>query len=227
VRGQPVIPVDTKKNELVEAFLNGGRDWQPAGQPGAVLVHDFPSQAVGWAILYGVYNVGANRRWVSVGTDHDTAAFAVATIRRWWRMGAPAYSAAPDLLSMADGGGSNGCRSRLWKVALQHLTDETGLRTTVCHFPPGTSKWNKIDHRLFAQITENWRGRPPVSYDVIVNLIGGTTTQTGLRVQADPDATPYPTKQQVSDETLAPVHLHPDPFHSEWTYAIYPAALED
>jgi len=221
--GQPVVSVDTKKKELVGAFKNAGREWQPVGQPEAVQVHDFPSQALGRAIPYGVYDVGANRGWVSVGTDHDTAEFAVETIRRWWRyMGAPTYPAATDLLITADGGGSNGSRSRLWKVALQQLADETGLRIAVCHFPPGTSKWNKIEHRMFSQITENWRGRPLVSYDVIVNLIGNTTTQTGLRVQAALDAVSYPTKQQVSDEALACVHIYHATFHGEWNYAIHP-----
>ena len=223
-RGQPVVSVDTKKKELVGAFKNGGREWQPTGQPEAVQVHDFLSQAVGRAIPYGVYDVGANQGWVSVGTDHDTAEFAVETIRRWWlRMGAPAYPQATDLLVTADGGGSNGSRSRLWKVALQQLADETGLRLSICHFPPGTSKWNTIEHRMFSQITENWRGRPLISYDVIVALIGSTTTQTGLRVQAALDATSYPTKQQVSDEALACVQIHPDRFHGEWNYAIHPA----
>ena len=221
--GQPVVSVDTKKKELVGAFKNGGREWQPVGQPEAVQVHDFPSQALGRAIPYGVYDVGANQGWVSVGTDHDTAEFAVETIRRWWRyMGAPTYPAATDLLVTADGGGSNGSRSRLWKVALQQLADETGLRIAVCHFPPGTSKWNKIEHRMFSQITENWRGRPLVSYDVIVNLIGNTTTQTGLRVQAALDAMSYPTNQQVSDEALARVHIFHARFHGEWNYAIHP-----
>jgi hypothetical protein len=223
-RGQPVISVDTKKKELVGAFKNGGREWQPAGQPEAVNVHDFPSQAVGRAIPYGVYDVGANQGWVSVGTDHDTAEFAVETIRRWWRqMGAPTYAGATELLITADGGGSNSSRSRLWKVALQRFADETGLRVAVCHFPPGTSKWNKIEHRLFAHITENWRGRPLVSHDVVVNLIGSTTSRTGLAVRAALDPAPYPTKQQVSDATLARVQLHPAPFHGEWNYAIHPA----
>jgi hypothetical protein len=222
-RGQPVVSVDTKKKELVGAFKNGGREWQPVGQPEAVHVHDFPSQALGRAIPYGVYDVGANQGWVSVGTDHDTAEFAVETIRRWWRrMGAPTYPGATDLLVTADGGGSNGSRSRLWKVALQQLADETGLRIAVCHFPPGTSKWNKIEHRMFSQITENWRGRPLVSYDVIVNLIGSTTTQAGLRVQAALDAMPYPTNLQVSDEALARVHICHATFHGEWNYAIHP-----
>ena len=225
-RGQPVVSVDTKKKELVGDFKNGGREWQPAGRPEAVQVHDFPSQAVGRAIPDGVYDVGANQGWVSVGTDHDTADFAVATIRRWWQqMGAPIYPGATDLLITADGGGSNSSRSRLWKVALQQLADETGLRLSVCHFPPGTSKWNKIEPRLFAHITQNWRGRPLVSHDVVVNLIGSTTTRTGLHVRAVLDPAPYPTKQQVSDEALARVRLHPATFHGDWNYAIHPTPV--
>jgi hypothetical protein len=224
-RGQPVISVDTKKKELVGAFKNGGREWQPAGRPEAVRVHDFPSQALGRAIPYGVYDLGANAGWVSVGTDHDTAEFAVETIRRWWQqMGASTYAGATDLLITADGGGSNSSRSRLWKVALQRLADETGLRVTVCHFPPGTSKWNKIEHRLFAHITQNWRGRPLVSHDVVVNLIGSTTTSAGLRVRAALDPARYPTKQQVPDDALARVQLHPASFHGEWNYAIHPTS---
>jgi len=225
-RGQPVISVDTKKKELVGEFKNGGREWQPQGQPAAVNVHDFPSQAVGRAIPYGVYDLTWNEGWVSVGTDHDTAGFAVETIRRWWQqMGALTYSSATELLITADGGGSNSSRSRLWKVALQRFADEYGLRVTVCHFPPGTSKWNKIEHRLFAHITENWRGRPLVSHDVVVNLIGSTTTRTGLRVRAALDPAPYPTKQQVSDEALARVQLQRADFHGEWNYAIYPTSI--
>ena len=225
-RGQPVISVDTKKKELVGAFKNGGREWQPQGQPEAVNVHDFPSQAVGRAIPYGVYDLTHNEGWVSVGTDHDTAEFAVETIRRWWRhMGAPAYVGATEVLVTADGGGSNSSRSRLWKVALQRFADESGLRVTVCHFPPGTSKWNKIEHRLFSHITQNWRGRPLVSHDVVVNLIGSTTTTTGLRVRAALDPAPYPTKQQVSDGALARVQLYPAPFHGEWNYAIHPTPI--
>ncbi len=222
-RGQPVISVDAKKKELVGAFKNGGREWQPAGHPEAVNVHDFPSQALGRAIPYGVYDLALNEGWVSVGTDHDTAAFAGETIRRWWhQMGAPTYRAATEVLITADGGGSNSRRSRLWKVALQRFADETGLRVAVCHFPPGTSKWNKIEHRLFAHITENWRGRPLVSHEVVVNLIGSTTTTTGLRVRAALDPAQYPTKQQVTDQELARVQLHPATFHGEWNYTIHP-----
>jgi hypothetical protein len=222
-RGQPVISVDTKKKELVGDFQNRGREWQPKGQPELVQVHDFPSQARGKAIPYGVYDVGANEGWVSVGTDHDTAEFAVATMRRWWeQMGAPRYPDATELLIMADGGGSNGARSRLWKVALQRFADETGLRLAVCHFPPGTSKWNKIEHRLFSHITQNWRGRPLVSHEVVVNLIGSTTTRTGLQVRAALDSSTYPTKKQVSENELAAVQISPDSFHGEWNYSIHP-----
>jgi hypothetical protein len=222
-RGQPVISVDTKKKELVGEFKNSGREWQPKGQPELVQVHDFPSQALGKAIPYGVYDVGANEGWVSVGTDHDTAEFAVATVRRWWQqMGAPKYPDATELLIMADGGGSNGNRSRLWKVALQQFANDTGLRLSVCHFPPGTSKWNKIEHRMFSHITQNWRGRPLVSHEVVVNLIGSTTTRAGLQIRAVLDSAPYPTKKQVSDDELAAVQISLDSFHGEWNYSIHP-----
>ena len=227
-RGQPVISVDAKKKELVGAFKTGGREWQPAKHPEAVQVYDFPSTALGKAIPYGVYDISANQGWVSVGTDHDTAEFAVATVRQWWhQMGAPTYPGATDLLITADGGGSNSSRSRLWKVALQALADDTGLRIFVCHFPPGTSKWNKIEHRLCSHITQNWRGRPLVSHEVVVNLIGTTTTQTGLRIRAALDRHPYPTKKQVSDAALSCVNLHPDNFCGTWNYAIYPQATAD
>jgi hypothetical protein len=220
-RGQPVISVDTKKKELVGAFKNGGREWQPTGQPEAVQVHDFPSMAEGRAIPYGVYDLTANQGWVSVGTDHDTAEFAVATISRWWeQMGTSVYPGARELLITADGGGSNSSRSRLWKIALQQFADQTGLRVSVCHFPPGTSKWNKIEHRLFSYISQNWRGRPLISHEVIVNLIGSTTTQTGLQVQAAVDDRRYPTKKQVSDGDLASVQLYQHGFHGEWNYTI-------
>lgn len=222
-RGQPVLSVDTKKKELVGEFKNSGREWQPKGQSELVQVHDFPSQALGKAIPYGVYDVGANQGWVSVGTDHDTAEFAVATVRWWWQqMGSPKYPDAIELLIMADGGGSNGSRSRLWKVALQQFADETGLRVSVCHFPPGTSKWNKIEHRMFSHITQNWRGRPLISHEVVVNLIGSTTNQAGLQIRVALDSTLYPTKKQVSDEELARVQVRPDSFHSEWNYSIHP-----
>jgi len=222
-RGQPVVSVDTKKKELVGNFKNAGQEWQPQGQPERVSTYDFPSQAEGKAIPYGVYDVGQNEGWVSVGTDHDTAEFAVATLGQWWRqMGAPTYPGATELLITADGGGSNSSRGRLWKVALQRFADETGLRITVCHFPPGTSKWNKIEHRLFSHITQNWRGRPLVSHEVVVNLIENTTTRTGLRVQAALDKAHYPTHKQVSDDELSDVYLARDPFHGEWNYSIAP-----
>jgi Rhodopirellula transposase DDE domain len=223
--GLPVISVDTKKKELVGLFKNGGQEWQPKGAPERVNVHDFPDPAVGKAIPYGVYDVARNTGWVTVGQDHDTAGFAVATIGRWWDVvGRPGYPRAARLLICADGGGSNSYRTRLWKVELQRFVDATGLTVTVCHLPPGTSKWNKIEHRLFAHISLNWRGRPLVSHEVIVSLIGATTTRTGLTVQAERDLGTYPTKVQVSDEELAAVHLTPHAFHGDWNYTIAPAA---
>jgi hypothetical protein len=222
-RGQPVISVDTKKKELVGDFKNGGREWQPAGQPELVRAYDFVDRALGKAIPYGVYDVAANQGWVSVGTDPDTPAFAVESVRRWWgQMGRPTYPAATELLITADGGGSNGSRARLWKTELQRLADATGLRITVCHFPPGTSTWNKIEHRLFCHITQNWRGRPLVSHEVIVQLIGGTTTRTGLTGRAALDPNAYPTGIKVADAELAAVRLEPAAFHGEWNYAIAP-----
>lgn len=222
-RGQPVVSVDTKKKELVGEFKNAGQEWLPTGQPEPVQVHDFPSQAQGKAIPYGVYDLGANQGWVSVGTDHDTAEFAVATVRRWWeQMGTSAYPEASELLITADGGGSNSSRSRLWKLALQELTDATGLQVSVCHFPPGTSKWNKIEHRMFSYITQNWRGRPLESHEVIVNLIGSTTTQTGLHIEAAIDNHHYPIGKQVSDEEFATVQLQQHQFHGDWNYTISP-----
>jgi hypothetical protein len=222
-QGWPVVSVDTKKKELVGTFKNGGRDWQPKGQPERVNVHDFPDPALGKAIPYGIYDVGRNAGWVSVGRDHDTAAFAVASLRRWWQVvGHAAYPQATHLLICADGGGSNGYRLRLWKVELQRLATELGLRVTVCHLPPGTSKWNKIEHRLFAHISLNWRGRPLVSHEVIVELIGATTTTTGLRVQAELDSGAYPTKVKVLDDELMALHLTPHPFHGEWNYSFAP-----
>lgn len=221
--GQPVISVDAKKKELVGDFKNGGREWQPHGQPEHVRVYDFQDKALGKAIPYGVYDVTTNAGWVSVGTDHDTAEFAVETVRRWWRqMGQSTYPQATELLLIADGGGSNGVRTRLWKTELQQLADETGLRLAVSHLPPGTSKWNKIEHRLFAYITQNWRGRPLVSHEVIVNLIGTTTTHTGLHVRAALDTNPYPTGKKVPDDALAAVHIERDGFHGEWNYTIMP-----
>jgi len=219
--GDPVISVDAKKKELVGNFKNPGREWQPVGEPEEVSVYDFPDKAVGKAIPYGVYDVGANEGWVSVGGDHDTAAFAVETIRRWYRcVGQPTYPGASRLLICADGGGSNASRSRLWKTELAGLVPETGLEITVCHLPPGTSKWNKIEHRLFSHISMNWRGRPLVSHEVAVELIGATTTRTGLKVRAERDLGLYPTKIKVSDEDLAAVPLHKHAFHGEWNYTI-------
>jgi transposase len=222
-RHQPVISVDTKKKELVGDFKNGGREMRPKGQPEKVRVHDFVDPELGRATPYGIYDLGRNSGWVSVGMDHDTAEFAVETIRRWWRtMGQPAYPEATRLLITADAGGSNGARLRLWKVELQKLADQTGLRIGVCHFPPGTSKWNKIEHRLFSFITKNWRGKPLVSRQAIVNLIASTTTKTGLLVRAALDTTPYETGIQVSDEEMAKVRLRPAKFHGEWNYSIVP-----
>jgi hypothetical protein len=222
-RGQPVVSVDTKKKELLGDFKNGGREWQPAGEPEEVRVHDFQDRELGKAIPYGVYDVANNQGWVSVGVHHDTAQFAARTIRRWWEgMGSRRFPRARELLITADGGGSNSCRSRLWKVALQELADEIRLLLRVCHFPPGTSKWNKIEHRLFSFITQNWRGKPLVSRQAIVELIASTTTTTGLVVRADLDTTPYETGIKVSDEEMAKLRLTPCDFHGEWNYSIAP-----
>jgi len=221
---QPVVSVDTKKKELVGNFRNGGREWLPSGHAREVKVHDFVEKGLGKAIPYGVYDVTANEGWVSVGTDHDTAEFAVATISRWWRnMGARAYPDAKRLLIVADGGGSNGSRARLWKTSLQKFADRTGLKVTVCHFPPGTSKWNKIEHRMFSQISMNWRAQPLVSHEVAVNLIAGTTTRTGLRIRAQTDTAKYATGKKVSDKEIAAVRLSRAAFHGEWNYTIGPA----
>jgi hypothetical protein len=217
----PVISVDTKKKELVGNHANSGQEWQPEGQPEPVDVHDFPDPDVPKAVPRGVYDPQHNLGWVTVGCSHDTASFAVESIRRWWReMGQPLYPQAEKVLVCADSGGSNGYRLRLWKVELQRWANEMGMDVTVCHYPPGTSKWNKIEHRLFSHISMNWRGRPLVTYQVIVNLIGATTTETGLRVQADLDTGVYPTKVKVTDEQLATVDLHPHHFHGEWNYTI-------
>jgi len=226
-RGQPVVSVDTKKKELVGDFANGGREYHPQGVPEQVRVHDFIDKHLGKAIPYGVYDMTQNCAWVSVGVDHDTAEFAVATVQQWWqRMGCHMYPQAQQVLITADGGGSNGSRSRLWKVELQKLSDVTGLEVSVCHFPPGTSKWNKIEHRVFCHITENWRGRPLVSREVIVNLIANTTTDMGLRVEAALDPNPYETGKKVSDEELAQVNLYPADFHgNDWNYVIKPRDL--
>jgi hypothetical protein len=222
-RGQPVISVDTKKKELVGDFKNGGREWRRRGRPEEVRVHDFLDKALGKAIPYGVYDLTVNAGWVSVGTDHDTAEFAVEAIRRWWRhMGRTAYPRATALLITADGGGSNGARCRLWKVALQRLADELGLAIAVSHFPPGTSKWNKVEHRLFSQITIGWRGRPLTSHEVIVEVIANTRTETGLYVRAELDTNPYPTGVKVTDEQLETVNVRRAKFHGEWNYTIRP-----
>jgi hypothetical protein len=220
---QPVISVDTKKKELVGDFKNGGREWRPKGKPEKVRVHDFKIPELGRAAPYGVYDLAQNIGWVSVGVDHDTASFAVATIRRWWYvMGQERYPKAQKLLITADGGGSNGSRVRLWKLELQKLADETGLAIAVSHFPPGTSKWNKIEHRLFSFISKNWRGQPLTSLKVIVSLIAATTTQKGLRVQAEIDEREYPEGIKVPDAQMAQIHLRRDDFHGEWNYEITP-----
>jgi transposase/DNA-binding phage protein len=222
-QGQPVVSVDTKKKELVGQFRNGGREWHPHGQPEAVQGHDFPEAVLGKVIPYGVYDETTNTGWVSVGIDHDTAEFAVETIRRWWRhMGSQVYPRAKRLLITADGGGSNGSRCRLWKVELQRLADESGLRISVCHFPPGTSKWNKIEHRMFCHITENWRGRPLVSREVVVNLIGHTTTKTGLAIRSELDENRYPTGREVPNQQIESLSITRDKFHGEWNYTIQP-----
>jgi Rhodopirellula transposase DDE domain len=222
-RGQPVVSVDTKKKELVGDFKNGGREWQPLSVPEEVRVHDFQDKDLGKAIPYGVYDITNNQGWVSVGIDHDTAQFAARSIRRWWEaMGQARFPRARELAITADGGGSNSCRSRLWKVALQGLADATGLVLRVLHFPPGTSKWNKVEHRLFCYITRNWRGKPLVSREAIVSLIGGTTTSTGLTVRAALDTERYETGIKVSDEELAAVQLTPHEFHGDWNYSIKP-----
>jgi len=222
-RHQPVISVDTKKKELVGDFKNNGRELRPKGDPERVRVHDFIDPEPGRATPYGVYDVGRNSGWVSVGVDHDTAEFAVETIRRWWRsMGQAVYPNATRLLITADAGGSNGSRLRLWKVALQELADQTGLRIAVCHFPPGTSKWNKIEHRLFSYISQNWRGKPLRSLETIVNLIAATTTTAGLKVHAELNTQTYPAGIKVSDQQLEQVQLRRDKFHGDWNYEIQP-----
>jgi hypothetical protein len=222
-RGQPVVSVDTKKKELVGDFQPKGRAWRPAYQPEEVRGHDFQDPALGKAIPYGVYDVTHDVGWVNVGIDHDTAEFAVAALRQWWqRLGRATYPGARELLVIADGGGSNGSRNRLWKWALQRFADEAGLRVTVCHFPPGTSKWNKIEHRLFCPITQTWRGRPLVSLQVIVSLIGTTKTATGLTVQAARDTNAYPVGVKVTEEQYATINLHRADFHGDWNYTITP-----
>ena len=225
-RGQPVISVDTKKKELVGDFKNGGREYRPHGDPARVRTHDFPDPELGKAIPYGVYDLANNEGWVSVGITHDTAEFAAATILRWWQqMGRTRFPAATECLITADSGGSNAARTRLWKVAVQTLADATGLRVTVCHFPPGTSKWNKIEHRLFSFITQNWRGKPLVTVQAIVELIAHTRTTKGLIVKAALDSHDYPLGKKVSDEELQQVQLVRHKFHGDWNYSIRPKPI--
>jgi len=221
--GHPAISVDTKKKELIGDYKNAGSDYRPQGRPIDVNVHDFADKQLGKAIPYGVYDIGANAGWVSVGVDHDTAEFAVNAIRRWRELlGRERYPASNQLLITADGGGSNGSRVRLWKLELQKFADETGLTITVCHYPPGTSKWNKIEHRLFCHITQNWRGRPLTSRLAIIELIAATTTNSGLKVRCELDGNSYPKGVKVCDEDMAALNIAPDPFHPEWNYTIAP-----
>lgn len=221
--GEPTISVDTKKKELVGSFKNDGRELRPKGTPECVNAHDFPSDSAGKAIPYGVYDVAKNEAWVSVGISHDTAEFAVATIRTWYyELGQPLYPDATSLLAIADGGGSNGYRVRLWKVELQQLADEIQIPIMVCHLPPGTSKWNKIEHRLFSFITQNWRGKPLITHQVIVDLISATTTRKGLQVHSQLDQRHYQTNRRVSDKLLETVNLEPDSWHGDWNYTIHP-----
>jgi hypothetical protein len=221
--GQPVISVDTKKKELVGDFANGGQEWQPQGHPESVRTHDFVDPQLGKVAPYGVYDLAANQGWVSVGIDHDTAEFAVETIRRWWReMGRPLYPRGRRLLITADNGGSNGHRLRLWKLALQRLADQLGLEVWVCHFPPGTSKWNKIEHRMFCHMTQNWRGRPLISQQVVVKLIGSTTTKKGLQIRAAIDTGKYHAGTKVTKEQMKSIRLKSASFHGEWNYTILP-----
>jgi len=225
-RKQPVISVDTKKKELVGDFKNGGREWQPRATPEKALVHDFPDDAIGKAIPYGVYDMARNEAWVSVGRDHDTPEFAVASIRQWWKMmGRRAYPDAKKLFITADAGGSNGYRSRAWKLELQRFADDTGLRIRVSHFPPGTSKWNKIEHRLFCHITQNWRGKPLRTFETIIDLIGATRTATGLRVRAKLDPRKYETGVEITKAQMRDLALQPDDFHGEWNYEMQPREL--
>ncbi len=221
--GQPVISVDTKKKELIGDFAQKGQEWQPQGQPQPVRVHDFVDAKLGKVAPYGVYDLTANQGWVSVGIDHDTAEFAVETIRRWWReMGHQIYPRAKRLLITADGGGSNSYRTRLWKLELQALADDLGLEISVCHFPPGTSKWNKIEHRMFCHITQNWRGRPLISRQAVVELIGNTTTRAGLKIRAALDTNTYAAGRKVTRDQMASLRLTADSFHGEWNYTICP-----
>lgn len=225
-RHQPVISVDTKKKELVGDFKNGGREWRPKGKPEEVRGHDFEDKELGKAIPYGIYDIGRNEGWVSVGIDHDTAQFAVQSIHSWWRqMGQQTYPEATELLITADAGGSNGYRTRLWKRELQRLADETRLDITVCHLPPGTSKWNKIEHRMFCHITQNWRGRPLLSLDTIVNLIADTRTTKGLTIHSELDQNSYDKGIKVSDEEMAQLRIKREAFHGEWNYSIHPRTV--
>lgn len=220
---QPVISVDTKKKELIGEFRNAGKEWRPKGEPESVQVHDFIDKELGKVIPYGVFDVSENKGWVSVGIDHDTAHFAAEAIRRWWKkMGVKRYRNAKQLLITADGGGSNGSRSRLWKIALQELATQLRIPIYVCHFPPGTSKWNKIEHRMFCHITQNWRGRPLVSHEVIIQLIANTTTATGLEILAELDDGIYPTGIKVSDEEIASLKIKKAKFHGDWNYSLHP-----
>jgi hypothetical protein len=220
---RPVISVDTKKKELVGNFKNSGREWQPKGAPEAVLVHDFPQDSVGKAVPYGIYDMGRNEAWVNVGQSFDTATFAVASIRRWWSsMGKKAYPRASALFITADAGGSNGYRSRAWKHELQKFADDTNLRVRVSHFPPGTSKWNKIEHRLFCHITQNWRGKPLRTFETIVDLIGNTRTAAGLRVKATLDKRTYKKAVGVTKQQMEALSIHQDSFHGEWNYELRP-----
>jgi hypothetical protein len=224
-RSEPVVSVDTKKKELIGNYKNAGQEWERAGEPTEVNVYDFIDPGVPKAIPYGIYDVGRNTGWVLVGSDHDTAEFAVATLRRWWTtVGGLTYPGASRLLICADSGGSNGYRVRLWKKELARFAADTGLEITVCHFPPGTSKWNKIEHRLFSYISMNWRGRPLTSHEVVVDLIGSTTNRKGLTVHAERDAGTYPPKIKLTDEELAMVPITRQAFHGEWNYTIHPIA---
>jgi len=222
-RHQPVISVDTKKKELVGDFRNSGREWRPQGEPEKTRVHDFEDKELGKVIPYGIYDLHDNSGWVSVGIDHDTSDFAIDSILSWWKqMGRKTYGDAKELLIMADGGGSNSSRSRLWKIGVQRLANTTGLQIHVCHFPPGTSKWNKIEHRMFSFITQNWRGQPLVSHETIVNLIGSTTTAAGLRIKAKLNSKKYPVGIKVDNSELASIRLKPARFHGEWNYTVTP-----
>ena len=223
--GQPVISVDAKKKELIGELRNVGREWRPKGEPESVLVHDFLDKELGKVIPYGVFDISENKGWVSVGIDHDTAHFATEAIRRWWKkMGSKRYRSAKALLITADGGGSNGSRCRLWKLALQKLAHQIGMPIHVCHFPPGTSKWNKIEHRMFCHITQNWRGRPLISHEVVIQLIANTTTAAGLRIRAELDSGSYPTGIKVSDEELSSLKIKRAKFHGDWNYALLPTS---